>query len=251
MSVRWLSAALLGAVFAVGCVSVGEDDEQEDVDSSGNGARAAGGSSASGSSGRGGRASGGTNAGSPGRGGGDSGGANTAGSSGSGAGTSGSSGGDSSGGSSSEGCGEPPELAGITEAHNEVRRSIDAEPPLPPLEWSCEVAAVAQAYADELASRGCPLEHSKNKYGENLYWASGGNPTAESAVAAWASEGQCYSYATFPEGCRGGCQSCGHYTQLIWRNSSKLGCGKASCGREQVWVCNYDPPGNFLGQRPY
>ena len=165
--------------------------------------------------------------------------------------SSGSSGG--RGGTSSNGgsCAEPSELLGITELHNQVRSAVDTNSPLPPLEWSCEIAAVAQAYADELAGRGCPLEHSKNDYGENLYWASGGNPTAADAVEAWAAEERCYTYGEFPNTCTGACSSCGHYTQIVWRESTSLGCGQASCGNERVWVCNYDPPGNFLGERPY
>lgn len=157
----------------------------------------------------------------------------------------------SAGSGNSGSCTEPAALAGITAAHNEVRSSVDTTTALPPLEWSCEIAAVAQAYADELAERGCPLEHSTSDYGENLYWASGGNPTAADAVEAWAAEESCYTYGEFPNTCSGSCSSCGHYTQIVWRESTKLGCGQASCGNEQVWVCNYDPPGNYLGERPY
>jgi len=53
--------------------------------------------------------------------------------------------------------------------------------------------------------------------------------------------------------------TCGHYTQVVWRNSLRLGCGVKNCttgspfggGAWQFWVCNYDPPGNISGQRPY
>src|SRR5262245_48489792 len=63
-------------------------------------------------------------------------------------------------------------LAGITSAHNAVRAAVSEGDPLPQLVWSCEIAAVAQAYADELARSGCSLQHSSNGYGENLYWSS-------------------------------------------------------------------------------
>jgi pathogenesis-related protein 1 len=215
---RWFwASALFAALLVGGCGSDDDGGEEGGTSSAGRG----GGSSGSGA--RGGTSS--TSGGSPGRGGASS--------------------------SGSESCAEPADLAGITAAHNEVRSSVDTDTPLPALEWSCEIAAVAQAYADELASRGCPLEHSKNDYGENLYWASGGNPTAADAVRAWASEERCYTYGPFPNTCSGDCLSCGHYTQIVWRESTKLGCGRASCDRQQVWVCNYDPPGNFLGKRPY
>ena len=53
---------------------------------------------------------------------------------------------------------------------------------------------------------------------------------------------------------------CGHYTQLVWRNSTLLGCAYARCTSNSpfqgvptwdFWVCDYSPPGNWVGQRPY
>jgi len=47
---------------------------------------------------------------------------------------------------------------------------------------------------------------------------------------------------------------------VVWRGSARLGCGVAKCSKNspfsgfpdwQLWVCNYDPPGNYVGQRPY
>ncbi|KAE9446141.1 hypothetical protein C3L33_21961, partial [Rhododendron williamsianum] len=45
---------------------------------------------------------------------------------------------------------------------------------------------------------------------------------------------------------------CGHYTQVVWRNSVRLGCARVRCN-DGLWfiTCNYDPPGNYVGQRPY
>ena len=39
----------------------------------------------------------------------------------------------------------------------------------------------------------------------------------------------------------------------------RIGCGKATCqdnapwgsGAWEIWVCNYDPPGNWVGEKPY
>ncbi len=168
---------------------------------------------------------------------------------------------DSSGGGAAAGngsagstgnCAEPAELAGITAAHNRIRADVQAASggALPPLTWSCGVASYAQNYADDLATQGCPLDHSSGPYGENLYWSSG-NASPEDAVEAWASEGQCYTYGRFPEQCSGACGDCGHYTQIVWRDSTSLGCGKANCSDASVWVCDYDPPGNFVGEYPY
>jgi len=44
---------------------------------------------------------------------------------------------------------------------------------------------------------------------------------------------------------------CGHYTQIVWRDTKQVGCGVARDNRREIWVCNYDPPGNWVGHRPY
>jgi hypothetical protein len=49
---------------------------------------------------------------------------------------------------------------------------------------------------------------------------------------------------------------CGHYTQVVWRTSTELGCGVASCKtqdgwNQDIWICNYGPAGNIGGQKPY
>ncbi|KAE8692991.1 Pathoproteinsis-related protein 1C [Hibiscus syriacus] len=44
----------------------------------------------------------------------------------------------------------------------------------------------------------------------------------------------------------------GHYTQVVWRNSVRLGCAKVRCNNGGTFIgCNYAPPGNIRGQRPY
>jgi uncharacterized protein YkwD len=142
---------------------------------------------------------------------------------------------------------EPANVAGITAAHNAVRCGVETDPAIPALSWSATVASVAQAYADQLASAGCDLVHSDGPYGENLMAGSGQYPPEE-VVAAWVSEVSCFQYGPF-DSCS--C-TCGHYTQVVWRESTELGCGVGSCsGGGQVWVCNYDPPGNYLGEVPY
>ncbi len=39
----------------------------------------------------------------------------------------------------------------------------------------------------------------------------------------------------------------GHFTQVVWRGTAEVGCGTMTCGGMDVWVCNYDPPGNMEG----
>lgn len=156
---------------------------------------------------------------------------------------------------------EEGRLEGIVAAHNAVRnRIVDPEPmpELPPMRWSEKLAATATCWARELASRDCELVHSSSPYGENLAFFSGSTPDAETVVQRWVStERACYTFGTFmgDDNCTSACDDsggCGHYTQVVWRDSRRVGCGVASCGDDrEVWVCNYDPPGNVVGQQPY
>jgi hypothetical protein len=148
--------------------------------------------------------------------------------------------------------GEPAAVEGITAAHNAARASVNPAPdaPMPPLAWDAELAAVAQAYADE-----CIWEHSGGPYGENLYAAAGQLASPEQVVDSWVSEVADYNYGS--NSCSG---VCGHYTQVVWADSLRLGCGVTNCTTGspfggfdawQNWVCNYDPPGNWVGEKPY
>jgi hypothetical protein len=160
----------------------------------------------------------------------------------------------SSGGTAGDGpCGHAGEaekgpVAGITAAHNAARCSIRASPPLPPLRWSTALAAVAQRYAEQLASKRCRLVHSSGRYGENLFWGTA-SYRPKDVVGAWLDEKKCFTHTAFPDCCS--C-TCGHYTQMVWRGTTRLGCGVARCARGgEVWVCNYDPPGNVIGKPVY
>ncbi|MCA9606032.1 MAG: hypothetical protein KC619_10580 [Myxococcales bacterium] len=149
---------------------------------------------------------------------------------------------------------EPGRLAGITAAHNAVRARVGATPALPPLTWSPDLAAHAQRWADRLAANGCGLQHSGDAYGENLAGYGGIEASPDRVVEGWASEQRCYTFGPFQRGdrCEGNCGACGHYTQVVWRGTRRVGCGVATCdGGREVWVCKYDPPGNMIGERPY
>ena len=135
-------------------------------------------------------------------------------------------------------------MVGLRTAHNEARAAVGVAA----LEWSTTLGKYAQDWANSLAANNCQLAHRPNSsYGENLYWTTTG-VTAQQVVATWTSESAHYNAAT--NTCRDN-NVCGHYTQVVWANTAKLGCGMASCGSQQVWVCNYDPRGNLMGQNPY
>jgi len=75
-----------------------------------------------------------------------------------------------------------------------------------------------------------------------------GNLNGVDVVKMWASEKPFYSHDT--NSCVG--DECLHYTQVVWRKSVHLGCGRAKCKNGWWFVtCNYDPVGNFEGQSPY
>ncbi len=156
-------------------------------------------------------------------------------------------------GDDGSGAGEPAAESGITAAHNAVRASVmpAANPAIPALTWSSTVAAAAQTWAS-----GCSFAHGGvGSYGQNIYAGSGDTAPAD-VVAAWAAESTSYDYAT--NSCASGA-TCGHYTQVVWRDSTQLGCGVATCttgspfgsGSWQLWVCDYAPAGNVDGQSPY
>jgi uncharacterized protein YkwD len=145
---------------------------------------------------------------------------------------------------------EPSELAGITAAHNIIRCQLSSPSGRrpAPLSWSRPLAKAAQTYAERLARAGCKLEHARTDDGENLYGGTGAGSAAE-VVAMWAAEQRCFEYGPVPRSCT--C-TCGHYTQLVWADTERLGCGRASCSDgSEIWVCRYDPSGNYAGSAPY
>jgi pathogenesis-related protein 1 len=134
---------------------------------------------------------------------------------------------------------EPGEML---QAHNMIRRNLG----LPPLAWSDKLAARAQEWAQNLLAKGKFLHNSKTPYGENLFEITGARAQPAEVVRAWASEARDYDYRS--NRCKG---TCGHYTQIVWRDTKEVGCGVAGGIKREVWVCEYTPPGNVIGQRPY
>ncbi|KAF3790658.1 putative pathogenesis-related protein [Nymphaea thermarum] len=129
-------------------------------------------------------------------------------------------------------------------AHNAARAKVGVGP----MVWDLTVATYAQKYANQRIG-DCRLVHSGGPYGENLFWGSGRDYTAADAVNWWMAEASNYDYAT--NTCASG-KVCGHYTKVVWRKSVRLGCARVKCNSGAIFItCNYDPPGNIIGQRPY
>src|SRR5262245_60500486 len=118
---------------------------------------------------------------------------------------------------------EPAGLEGTTAAHNAIRAAHGVGP----LTWDPALAAIAQAWAEQCTDVQQPIglvDHNEGRsdnypeyVGENIY-GSGGQASGTDAVALWAEEEADYDYAG--NSCNG---VCGHYTQIVWRTSTKIG----------------------------
>jgi len=134
----------------------------------------------------------------------------------------------------SPGSGLAPALQAVLDAHNSHRVTHCVSV----LTWSPTLAAQAQAWADQ-----CNFVHSSSGSGENLWMGTAGHYTPTQVVDSWYAEIASYQYSQ-----PGFSASTGHFTQIVWKSSTQLGCGRATCQGNDLWVCNYAPPGNYQGQ---
>jgi pathogenesis-related protein 1 len=129
-------------------------------------------------------------------------------------------------------------------AHSEVRRKVG----VPPLKWSDKLAARAEEWAKTLAATGA--SKMQGIPGQNIgYTAPPGHAKGADVVAAWSAEASNYDHEK--NACVDPKLRCNHYTQVVWRESSNLGCATARDAQRDIWVCDYDPPGNNVAKRPY
>ncbi|GLT27525.1 hypothetical protein SLA2020_025120 [Shorea laevis] len=128
-------------------------------------------------------------------------------------------------------------------AHNAARAAVGVVP----MTWNSTVATYARDYLNQHIG-DCEMVHSSGPYGENLAWGSA-DLSGTYAVKMWVDEKADYDYNS--NSCAPNAV-CGHYTQVVWRNSVRLGCAKVKCNNGGTLIsCNYDPPGNYIGERPY
>jgi hypothetical protein len=138
--------------------------------------------------------------------------------------------------------------ARILAAHNAAR----AEAGVAPLVWDNALGNGAAVYAQQLAMSG-RFEHSdrhaRRGIGENLWMGSHGAFSPESMVGGWAAEKRWFVPGTFPNNSRtGSWEDVGHYTQMIWPSTQRVGCAIASSGRIDYLVCRYATAGNMDGR---
>jgi len=155
-------------------------------------------------------------------------------------------------------------MKNITTFHNNLRATYS----LPPMQWSEHLSSYATQWVNHLAAtKNCAMVHRPNYgnsafkqvYGENLFWASPEvfsdgevilqDIDTNNVFQAWAEEENFYDYQT--NSCLPG-KDCGHFTQIVWHETQKVGCAMAICpDMSQIWACNYSPRGNYIGEWPY
>ena len=142
----------------------------------------------------------------------------------------------------------PSDWARLLAIHNLERARVNA----PPLQWDPYLAASAASYGPVLARKG-GLVHSpraaRRGQMENLWMGSRGYFAPEQMVGAWVSERALFRPGVFPYVSRTGRWSdVGHYTQMIWKGTTRVGCAIHASGRWDYLICRYSPPGNVDGK---
>lgn len=135
-------------------------------------------------------------------------------------------------------------------AHNSERARMGVAP----LRWDPSLAASAASYGPALARLG-RLQHSPKAYRpgqrENLWMGTRGAFRPEQMVGNWIAE-KAYFRAggPFPHVSRtGNWSDVAHYTQVVWRGTTHVGCAIYPAGRWDYLICRYSPPGNVDGTR--
>lgn len=143
----------------------------------------------------------------------------------------------------------------ILQLHNNARSEVG----VPPLAWSDSLADAAQGWANVLMAQQngplffCHEPFSRTSQGENIAYDS----TVRRGVTAWYNEKSQYDsdpqkviILNPPQGQN--FRLWGHYSQMVWRGTTQIGCGKATSTQYPVvLVCRYLPPGNIAGQVAY
>ncbi|ESQ49116.1 hypothetical protein EUTSA_v10022343mg [Eutrema salsugineum] len=131
-------------------------------------------------------------------------------------------------------------------AHNRARESSG----VPPLEWDKGLARFAHKWAKQVKP-DCNMKHSGGPYGENIFWYRDEKTwSPEKVVTKWFEER--FSYDRKTNTCTSG-KMCGHYTQIVWRGTTAVGCARVKCNNSRGYlvVCEYDPRGNYEGESPF
>jgi len=120
--------------------------------------------------------------------------------------------------------------AAVLKAHNDYRAKHGANP----LTWDAKLHTAAQAWTDR-----CVYEHGGGKStnsGENIAM---GYKTMVDAFNAWGPGEEADYNPSAP--------TYSHFTQVVWKATTKLGCGSTMCSGRAFVSCIYNPAGNMYG----
>ena len=137
----------------------------------------------------------------------------------------------------------------LLQAHNLSRARVGNSP----LTWDPALARAAAGYALQMASTDA-FQHSpratRSGQGENLWMGTRGAYSIDQMAGSWASEARMFRSGTFPAvSATGNWADVGHYSQMIWPTTSRIGCALASSRSADYLVCRYSPAGNIDGRR--
>jgi hypothetical protein len=146
----------------------------------------------------------------------------------------------------------PIELrADMLAAHNAARRNVG----LGPMVWSAELAGDARKHASQM-SRSRHFAHSNQlsgarPQGENLWMGTHNAYSFAEMAGSWVDEREQYAGGSISDAISDGTFGViGHYTQVIWRETTKVGCAVVSNADDDYLVCRYFPAGNVMGEGP-
>jgi hypothetical protein len=138
-------------------------------------------------------------------------------------------------------------------AHNRERAAAG----LPEMRWDPRLAAEARSWGEELAELN-DIEHSPDDpedpdpQGENLWLGSKGHFAPEAMVGMWIDEKRHFRPGTFPNvSATGDLDDVGHYTQLMWRDTRRVGCALTASEEYEILTCRYLAAGNVEGERVF
>ncbi len=139
--------------------------------------------------------------------------------------------------------------ARLLAVHNRERSAIGARP----LVWDQGLAAAAASYGPALARLG-KLAHApanlRQGQGENLWMGTRDAYTLEEMAQGWAAEKSLFRPGLFPAVSRSGnWTDVSHYTQMIWKGTTRAGCAVHKARKWDFLICRYSPPGNVVGRR--
>eukprot|EP00057_Strongylocentrotus_purpuratus_P025855 XP_011680329.1 PREDICTED: uncharacterized protein LOC105445895 [Strongylocentrotus purpuratus] len=149
----------------------------------------------------------------------------------------------------------------LVDWHNDYRRQVSpAASNMEYMTWDDELAGWAQEWTDSCYyEHGFPEAAENERIGQNLWRGLVADlPDGSGPISSWWDEWQWYDYETdtcLPD------KICGHYRQLVWDTSSKVGCARSFCAEgyddtlnftdNHIVACNYREQGNQVNIKPY